>query len=145
MYRTHEHSTTTRSYRGMAWTDLKLDNFVFFPKNVSPVKISFGESSAKKSGNKDNEKKSDDDAFGSNYICKGIDLESAVPVNQPIRDFSPEIAAPEQIEVLLGGQLSTQGGRTSDFKLATREPLLGRKETDIWALGVSILHLYLGR
>jgi hypothetical protein len=130
----------------MAWTDLKLDNFVFFPKKTSPVEISAGDISAKKSGNKDNRKKSDDDDyFGSNYICKGIDLESAVPVNQPIRDFSPEVAAPEQIEILLGGQLSTQGGRSSDFKLATREPLLGRKETDIWALGISILHLYLGK
>ena len=59
--------------------------------------------------------------------------------------MSPEIAAPEQINQLTGGELSSQGGRAADYTLAITEPILARKETDIWALGISILHMYLGR
>jgi hypothetical protein len=46
---------------------------------------------------------------------------------------------------LTPGELSSQGGRATDYTLAISEPILSRKETDIWALGISILHMYLGR
>jgi serine/threonine protein kinase len=108
--------------KGMCWTDLKTDNFVFVPN-----------------------KSDDNQYFSESYTCKAIDLESAVKVGQAIVDFSPEIAAPEQIEILTNGELSSQGGRASDYTLNLREPILARKETDIWALGISILHMYLGR
>lgn len=108
--------------KGMCWTDLKTDNFVFVPNNSD-----------------------DNQYFSSSYTCKAIDLESAVKVGQAIVDFSPEIAAPEQIDILTNGELSSSGGRASDYTLNLREPILARKETDIWALGISILHMYLGR
>lgn len=109
--------------KGLVWTDLKPDNYVFV------------QSSETDSGN----------YFSPSFTCKAIDLESAVGIGKPIVDFSPEIAAPEQINQLTGGELSSQGGRAADYTLAITEPILARKETDIWALGISILHMYLGR
>ena len=111
--------------KGLVWTDLKTDNFVFVANDGSdPARSDF---------------------FSSAFTCKAIDLESVVGSGKAIVDFSPEIAAPEQINLLTGGELSSQGGRSMDYTLAVSEPILARKESDIWALGISILHLYLGR
>ena len=118
--------------KGLVWTDLKTDNYVF-------VKVKNDNDNV--SDNKDGE----NDYFSTAYTCKAIDLESAVLVGKPIVDFSPEISAPEQIKQLTGGELSSSGGRASDYTLAITEPILARKETDVWALGISILHMYLGR
>lgn len=111
--------------KGLVWTDLKTDNFVFVSNDGSGTARS--------------------DYFSSAFTCKAIDLESVVGCGKSIIDFSPEIAAPEQIDLLTGGELSSQGGRAMDYTLAVSEPILARKESDIWALGISILHLYLGR
>ena len=35
--------------------------------------------------------------------------------------------------------------RNMDFQLDIADPLIAKKSTDIWALGICILHLYLGR
>ena len=77
------------------------------------------------------------------YVCKAIDVESAVSERGSLVDFSPETCAPELAQVLRGGSLSAT--RSSDFKVNINEPLLASKALDIWALGISILHLYLGR
>lgn len=111
--------------KGLVWTDLKTDNYVFIAASGSNTDST--------------------DYFSPAFTCKAIDLESAVGVGKPIVDFSPEIAAPEQVNLLLGGELSSQGGRATDYTLAVAEPILARKESDIWALGISILHMYLGR
>lgn len=111
--------------KGLVWTDLKTDNFVFVSNDGSDPSRS--------------------DFFSSAFTCKAIDLESVVGSGKAIVDFSPEIAAPEQINLLTGGELSSQSGRAMDYTLAVSEPVLARKESDIWALGISILHLYLGR
>ena len=116
--------------KGLVWTDLKTDNYVFVKVNNE---------------NSNNKDENNNNYFSASYMCKAIDLESAVLTNKPIVDFSPEIAAPEQINQLTGGELSSSGGRASDYTLAISEPILAKKETDIWALGISILHLYLGR
>ena len=111
--------------KGLVWTDLKTDNYVFVPTEVGDINRS--------------------DYFSTAFTCKAIDLESAVGVGKPIVDFSPEVATPEQVDLLTGGELSSQGGRATDYTIAIADPILARKESDLWALGISILHMYLGR
>jgi hypothetical protein len=88
---------------------------------------------------------SDTNYFSSKYQCKAIDLESSVSEGKPIVDFSPEVAAPEILDALSLGQMGMQSGRNGDYKLDLREPVYGKKALDVWALGVTILHLYTGK
>ena len=54
--------------------------------------------------------------------------------------------APEQVERLQGGTLSSlTASRQSDLTFSTNQPLMASKETDVWALGIALLHLYLGK
>jgi serine/threonine protein kinase len=109
--------------KGLVWTDLKLDNFVLLSGTGTDY---FGTS-------------------GGKFVCKAIDLESAVKEKTKIVDFSPEMIAPEQVEILQGGSMSSVGNRGKDLFLSVDEPLLAYKETDIWALGIAMLHLYQGK
>ena len=77
------------------------------------------------------------------YVCTAIDVESAVSERGSLVDFSPETCAPELATILRRGSVSA--ARNRDFKINVDEPLLATKALDIWALGISILHLYLGR
>ena len=112
--------------KGLVWTDLKLDNFVLMNDDAAGSTDYFGSS-------------------GGKFVCKAIDLESAVKEKTKIVDFSPEMIAPEQVEVLQGGSISSVGSRGKDLFLSVDEPLLAYKETDIWALGIALLHLYNGK
>ena len=127
--------------RGLVWTDLKLGNYVFVPKKSNQ----FNNNSSTGNSNSIIQKQNRIDYFSTDYTCKLIDMESAVKVGDAIIDFSPEIMSPEQAEVISQGQLSIRGGRSNDLTLDTLEPILGTKENDIWALGISILQLYFGR
>ena len=111
--------------KGLVWTDLKLDNFVLL-SDVEGSTDYFGTSAGK-------------------FVCKAIDLESAVKEKTKLVDFSPEMIAPEQVEILQGGSISSVGNRGKDLFLSVDEPLLAYKEADIWALGIAMLHLYQGK
>lgn len=112
--------------RGFVWTDLKVDNFVL---------TNCGEDIEGRSLK-----------IGPDCIVKAIDLESSVGFNSPIQDFSPEVVAPEQLDALLSGEMTTVNGRAKDLKINVNEPMpMATPSLDVWALGVSILHLHLGR
>ena len=67
------------------------------------------------------------------------------PRNSPSLIFL-ESMAPEQLERLQGGTLSSlTTSRQADLTFSTSQPLISSKETDIWALGIALLHLYLGK
>mmetsp|Transcript_9528 Transcript_9528/g.15714 ORF Transcript_9528/g.15714 Transcript_9528/m.15714 type:complete len:209 (-) Transcript_9528:231-857(-) len=129
--------------KGLVWTDLKLDNFILVNTRGDT------ELSASARGYFADVDDTQFDAAlqffnGKDYALKATDLESAVPEGQPMRDFSAEGCAPEQAETLGAGQLGTVGGRSSDLRLNLQEPLIASKASDIWSLGISILHLYTG-
>ena len=77
------------------------------------------------------------------YSVKAIDLESFTASNSPLSDFSPEVLAPEHATRLAEGSLRMVG--RGDYRLDLQEPILADPKADIWALGVELLHLYLGR
>lgn len=148
--------------KGLVWTDLKLENFVLtsprartytytYPPSP-PTSSSSSLSSSLSSSSSSSSFRLQKDLLqqrlvSKDIICKAIDLESAVVKNQNLIDFSPETAAPELCEILSNGQLSVGGrGRgKSDFTLGLTEPLIATQALDVWALGISILHLYLGK
>jgi hypothetical protein len=88
---------------GMVWTDLKADNLV----------ITAADSKSNSLG-----------------VIKGIDLESAMPVNSHPVDYSPEACPPEFAIALLDGQ-------AEDFVL--------QKSYDMWGLGMFLYQLDTGR
>jgi serine/threonine protein kinase len=117
---------------GLVWTDLKLSNFILVPKGNE---FTDTDRSVVASGGV---------SPSSSLTCKAIDLESAVRPGESLRDFSPEVCAPELLAALTQGQMSILGGRGNDLKLSLQEPLIAHKALDIWALGISVLHLYSG-
>jgi len=122
--------------KGLVWTDIKLDNFVLVdtaaPGSASPIKPS---------------PPPPQQYLSNRYMCKAIDLESAVRAGAPLVDFSPEGLAPEQLGAIASGgaALTAVGNRRNDLSLTTSQPLLAATATDVWALGVALLHLYLGK
>jgi len=101
---------------------------------------------------------------------KAIDLESLTPRGEPLRDFSPETLAPEHAALISQGSLKMKA--PGDFKLGTTKlsvdsihffsllaqrlcfglcctdlprPIFADPKADIFALGVEILQLFMGR
>jgi serine/threonine protein kinase len=125
--------------KGLVWTDLKLENFVLASPSATST-TSYPPSSPLLRKDVLQQR-----ILSKEVVCKAIDLESAVKKGNPLVDFSPETAAPELCEILSNGQLSVGGGRgKSDFTLGVTEPLIASQALDVWALGISILQLYLG-
>ena len=140
---------------GLVWTDLKLENFVLVPLkdtsgNIVIVTLFLTiiiliplEPLDNYISNTNYNNIIQKNYILKDYICKAIDVESAVPEKDSLVDFSPETCAPELASILRRGSISA--ARNRDFKVNVDEPLSATKALDIWALGISILHLYLGR
>ena len=122
--------------KGLVWTDIKLDNFVLVDTAASSSSSSRSSSSNTVDG-----------YLSSRFSCKAIDLESAVRVGAPLVDFSPEGLAPEQMLAISSGgaALTAVGNRRNDLALSTGQLLLAATATDVFSLGVALLHLYLGK
>eukprot|EP00535_Pseudo-nitzschia_heimii_P001159 CAMPEP_0197174960 /NCGR_PEP_ID=MMETSP1423-20130617/1307_1 /TAXON_ID=476441 /ORGANISM="Pseudo-nitzschia heimii, Strain UNC1101" /LENGTH=523 /DNA_ID=CAMNT_0042623993 /DNA_START=306 /DNA_END=1877 /DNA_ORIENTATION=+ len=88
---------------GLVWTDLKAENFVLV------------------SGKGSN---------GGEYMVKGIDLESAVPVGKSPQDYSPEACPPEFAA-------AEKVGAGYEFQC--------KKDYDTWSLGMLLYELATGR
>jgi hypothetical protein len=63
----------------------------------------------------------------------------------PLLDFSAEACSPEHAQAIAQGRLEVTGLRSRDFSLQLLEPLDADKKGDIWALGIALLHLSIGR
>lgn len=126
------------------WSDLKLENFVMVPKQPS-VFTSLKEYSLTKLRGAGTAETSTINSLVTACTCKAIDLESAVQVGKPLRDFSPETCAPELLELLASSELSSINGRDGDLQVSFTEVPLAAQALDVWALGISMLHLCLGR
>jgi serine/threonine protein kinase len=137
-------SLKTIHQKGYVWSDLRLENFVICPTDPD-IRFTVAEllrerptqSSVSTISKFIVERK---------LIVRGIDLESAVRIGEIYTDISPEIIAPEQADLLTRGQLSS--GSSGEFRVSLEAgqlaDLKASQKTDIWALGISILHLYLG-
>lgn len=117
--------------KNYVWGDMKLENIVLTTNN--------------------NERKG-------TYSCKAIDLESAVKVNTPLTDFSPEILGTQRayithllIRLLTRLLIDVQflekliNKKSSYLNVDLESEILGNKAMDIWALGINLLSLYYGK
>jgi len=105
--------------KGLAWGDLKLDNFVLVPLGGR--------------------------VGSTDYTCKAIDLESVTVIGRDISDLSPEVLAPEVASVITSSRgKSISSKRAGDYQLDLSESITASHKADIWALGISILHLHSG-
>ena len=130
--------------KNFAWGDLRLENFVVCARNSQTrYEVASLLESRKASPGQGSVDKIFQYIQCGDLVVKGIDLESAVMCGCPISDISPEIIAPEQVDILSSGELSS--GSAGDFTIGLKMDLLASKKIDIWALGISILHLYLGK
>ena len=131
---------------GYVWSDCRLENFVLCPTDaytrLECIDI--------KKGSVLNDPNRIIKMIRSKQLTlKGIDLESAVKVGKPLTNFSPEILAPEQAEILSQGEMnSVKSGELQlnlPSELLQSDALKANKAIDVWALGICILHLYQGK
>ena len=131
---------------GYVWSDCRLENFVLCPKDAyTRLKCI----DVKKGVILNDPNKLIRLIKSKQLIVKGIDLESAVKVGKPLTNFSPEILAPEQAEVLSQGEMNAvKSGELQlnlPVELLQSDALKANKAIDVWALGICILHLYRGK
>lgn len=135
--------------RGLVWTDLKLENFILVPKSRTDVAGSLGlaqeYSSSAYKGFQDSVAAAVKTLPLQKFHIKLIDYESCVKNGASLVDFSVSTLAPEFLDIIANGQLNSVAGRPSDFKLLTDEALVASFKLDVWALGVSMLHLHGGK
>ena len=134
--------------KNLCWTDVKLENFVLFPEDnkVLADLVPFLNLQQARKGDRISKESLMDvvQLFVSGGNCKAIDFESALAPFSTLKDFSPEIVAPEQVDFLTSGQLVAGRGEFT-LNISKGSSLLASQSADIWGLGICILHLYSGQ
>jgi len=124
----------------MVWTDLKLDNFILIPT------IPLTSSSWDDQQRKYYQDRIFTNEINKNFYCKAIDLESAVSSGSKITDFSAENLSPELYSRITESSVKSVVGKSfGDIQLDIDGFINVDEKTDVWGLGIAILHLYFGR